>query len=224
MGGIAGPDLVATVANAGGLTILAGFMLTADQQREAIHLIRRQTDQPFGANLLLPPEVHPPMRAADLSDQIVQTVQTTLYPLRAHLGLPPKAERLTQLPDLIPESFKVIRKKRVPVFSVGLGNPGTEMVEACHRHPIKVIAMVTTAEDARAVEATDLDAVVVQGAAASGHRSHFTQPADEEIGTVVTVALVLEMVDAVRIPVIAAGGIANGRGLVDALTLGASGM
>ena len=224
MGGIAGPDLVATVSNAGGLGILAGFLLTADQLREAIHAIRRQTDKPFGVNLLLPPEVRPPMRAADLPDQIVQTVQTTLNPLRAHLGLPPKAERPAQIPDLIPESFQVILEERVPVFSVGLGNPGAEMVEACHRHGMKVIAMVTTAEDARVVEITGLDAVVAQGAEAGGHRSHFTKPAAGEIGTVGTVALVPEMVDAVRIPVIASGGMADGRGLVGALALGASGI
>jgi NAD(P)H-dependent flavin oxidoreductase YrpB (nitropropane dioxygenase family) len=82
------------------------------------------------------------MPSADLSDQIVQIVQTTLQPFRAHLGLPPKSERPAQLPDLIPESFQVILEEHVPVFSVGLGNPGAEMVEACHRHGLKIIAMV----------------------------------------------------------------------------------
>ena len=135
------------------------------------------------------------------------------------MGLPPNFERPAQLPDLIPESFHVMLEEHVPVFSVGLGNPGAEMVEACHRHGIKVIAMVTTAEDARAVEATGLDAVVAQGAEAGGHRSHFAKPASREVGVVGTVALVPEVVDAVRIPVIAAGGIADGRGLVSALAL-----
>jgi nitronate monooxygenase len=224
MGGIAGPDLAAAVSNAGGLGILAGFFLTADQLRDAIRAIRRQTAQPFGVNLLLPLEVRPPMRSADLSEQIVQTVQTALNPFRAHLGLAPKTERPAQLPDLIPESFQVILEERVPVFSVGLGNPGAEMVEACHRHGTKVIAMVTTAEDARVVESTGLDAIVAQGAEAGGHRSHFTKPAAGEVGAIGTVSLVPEVVDAVRIPVIAAGGLADGRGLVGALALGASGM
>ena len=224
MGAIAGPDLAATVSNAGGLGILAGFLLTADQLREAIRAIRRQTDKPFGVNLLLPPEVRPPMQSADLSDQVVQTVQTILNSFRSHLGLPPKSERPAQLPDLIPESFQVILEEHVPVFSVGLGNPGAEMVEACHRHGMKIIAMVTTVEDARAVEAIGLDAIVAQGAEAGGHRSHFNKPAAGEIGTIGTVALVPEVVDAVRMPVIAAGGIADGRGLVGALALGASGI
>jgi nitronate monooxygenase len=224
MGGIAGPDLVAAVSNAGGLGILAGFLLTAEQLRQAIQAIRRQTERPFGVNLLLPPEIRPPMRAADLSEATVQTVQTALQPLRARLGLPPKSERPPQLPDLIPESFQVILEERVPVFSVGLGNPGAEMVEACHRHGMQVIAMVTSVEDARLVEATGLDAVIAQGAEAGGHRSHFSKPATGESGTVGTMALVPEVVDAVRIPVIAAGGIADGRGLVGALALGASGI
>jgi nitronate monooxygenase len=107
----------------------------------------------------------------------------------------------------------------VPVFSVGLGNPGVEMVEACHRHAIKVIAMVTTAEVARVVEDTGLDAVVAQGAEAGGHRLHLTKPTAGEIGTVGTAALIPEVVDAVRVPVIAAGGIADGCGLVGALAL-----
>jgi nitronate monooxygenase len=224
MGGIAGPELAATVSNAGGLGILAGFSLTADQLREAIRAIKRQTDRPFGVNLLLPPEVRPPMRAADLPAQTVQAVQAALNPLRAHLGLPPKSERPAQLPDLVPESFQVILEERVPVFSVGLGNPGAEMVEACHRQGTKVIAMVTTVEDARLVEATGLDAVVAQGAEAGGHRSHFVKPVSGEMGTVGTVALVPEVVDALRIPVIAAGGLADGRGLVSTLALGASGV
>ncbi|MGE3541116.1 MAG: NAD(P)H-dependent flavin oxidoreductase [Candidatus Tectimicrobiota bacterium] len=224
MGGIAGPALAATVSNAGGLGMLAGFLLTAEQLRDAIRALRQQTQQPFGVNLLLPPEVRPPMQATDLSASTVQAVQSTLNPLRAHVGLPPQAERPAQLPDLIPACFQVILEERVPVFSVGLGNPGAEMVEACHRHGIKVIAMATSVEDARLLEATGVDAVVAQGAEAGGHRSHFTKPATGEIGTIGTVALVPEVVDAVRLPVIAAGGMADGRGLVSALTLGASGV
>jgi nitronate monooxygenase len=84
--------------------------------------------------------------------------------------------------------------------------------------------MVTTVDDARAVEATGLDAVVVQGGEAGGHRSHFEKPHSPEVGSVGTLTLVPQVVDAVRIPVIAAGGIADGRGVVAAVALGASGV
>lgn len=224
MGGVAGADLVAAVSNAGGLGILAGFGLTADQLREAIRAIRSKTDKAFGVNLLLPPEMRPPMRATDLSDQTVHAVQEALNPMRSRLGLAAQVERPAQLPDLIPAAFQAILDERVPVFSIGLGNPGVDMVEACHRQNIKVIAMVTTVDDARTVEAAGLDAVVAQGGEAGGHRSHFAKPTSGEIGTVGTVVLVPEVVEAVRIPVIAAGGLANGRGLVVALALGASGV
>jgi nitronate monooxygenase len=224
MGGVAGPALAAEISRAGGLGILAGFGLTAEQLREAIRTIRAKTDKPFGVNLLLPPEVRPPLPVADLAEQTVQAVQAALNPMRADLQLPPQAARPAPLPDLVPAALQVILDERVPVFSVGLGNPGAEMVETCHRHGINVMAMVTTVEDARVVAATGLDAVVAQGGEAGGHRSHFEKPASAESGAVGTVVLVPEVVDAVRIPVIAAGGIADGRGLVAALALGASGI
>lgn len=224
MGGVAGPDLVAEVSNAGGLGILAGFGLTAEQLLTAIRAIRARTDKPFGVNLLLPPEVRPPMPAADLAEPTVQAVQAALNPIRTHLGLAAQVARPAQLPDLVPNALQVILDERVPVFSVGLGHPGADIIEACHRHNIKVIAMVTTVEDARAVAAAGLDAVVAQGGEAGGHRSHFVKPTAAEIGTVGTVVLIPEVVAAVRIPVIAAGGLANGQGLVAALALGASGV
>ncbi len=224
MGGIAGPALAAEVSNAGGLGILAATRLTADQVRQAIREIRAKTDRPFGVNLLIPPDLRPPMPAAQISDQAVQAVQAALNPLRTALGLPATSARPSPPPDLIAEAFQVILDERVPMFSAGLGNPGREMVTECHRRGIKAIAMVTTVEDARAVEAAGLDAVVVQGAEAGGHRSTFEKPASPEVGAVGALTLIPEVVDAIRIPVIAAGGIADGRGLVAALALGASGI
>jgi nitronate monooxygenase len=147
-----------------------------------------------------------------------------LNPMRSTLGLPTSTARPPTLPDLIAKAFQVILDERVPVFSVGLGNPGTAMVTECHRRDIKVIAMVTTVQDALAVEATGLDAVVAQGAEAGGHRSHFVKPLSSERTDVGMVVLVPEVVDAVRIPVIAAGGIVDGRGLATALALGACGV
>ncbi len=224
MGGVAGPDLAAEVSRAGGLGIVAALRLTADQVRQAISDIRKRTDRPFGVNLLIPPDMRPPVPAERISDEAVQAVQAALNPIRKDLGLPSMSSRPAPPPDLIPEAFQVILDERVPVFSVGLGDPGREMVAECHRRGIKVIAMITTVEDARAVEAAGLDAVVVQGGEAGGHRSTFEKPPSPDIGAVGAIALIPEVVDAVRIPVIAAGGIADGRGLVAALALGASGI
>lgn len=224
MGGVAGPDLAAAVSNAGGLGIIAGLLLTADQLREAIRRIRSQTDKPFGVNLLLPPELRCPVPTEALPEQTAHAVQDVLNPMRSTLGLPASTTRPPTVPALIPEAFQVILDERVSVFSVGLGNPGADMVAECHRRDIKVIAMVTTVQDARAVEASGLDAVVAQGVEAGGHRSHFEKPLSSDRADVGLVVLVPEVVDAVRIPVIAAGGIVDGRGLVTALALGASGV
>ena len=224
MGGVAGPDLAAEVSNAGGLGILAGFGLTPDQLREGIRQLRAQTDKPFGINLLIPPEVNPPTPAEAMPAQVVSDVQNVLNPMRAALGLPASTARPPTFPALIDEALQVILDERVPVLSIGLGNPGTDMVAACHNRDIKVIAMVTTVQDALAVEATGLDAVVAQGAEAGGHRSHFEKPLFSDHADVGMAVLVPEIVDAVRIPVIAAGGIVDGRGLTAALALGASGV
>src|SRR2546428_3138520 len=224
MGRIAGRALVAEVSGAGGLGIGAGFMLTADQLRAAIRTVRAKTNRPFGVNLWLSSDLRPPAPAAAISDESAQHVQAALNPMRTKLGLPAISARRSAAPDLIPGALEAVRDERVPVFSSAVGNPGAEFVADCHRRGIKVIAMVTTATDARVVEAARVDAVVAQGAEAGGHRAHFVKPASSEYGALGTLALIPQVVDAVRIPVIAAGGIADGRGGIAALALGARGV
>jgi nitronate monooxygenase len=221
MGGVAHPALAAEVSNAGGLGMLAAAVLPADQLRQGIGEIRAKTDRPFGVNLLLSHDLRPPPATA-IPEATVQAVQAALNPMRTALGLPATGARPAPAPDLVPENLQVVLEERVPVFSVGLGNPGPDLVTACHRRGMRVIAMVTTVEDARAVEVAGVDAVVAQGSEAGGHRSQFEKPAAAERGTIGTMALVPAVVDAVRLPVIAAGGLADGRGLVAALALAAS--
>ena len=223
MGLIAGPDLVAAVCEAGGLGIVAGFMLSADQLRAVIRAVRVKTNRPFGVNLWLSSDLRPPTPAAAISDESAQRVQAALNPMRTKLGLPEVSARPSAPPDLVPGAVEAVLDERVPVFSIAVGNPGADFVADCHRRGIKVISMVTTATDARAVEAAGIDAVVAQGAEAGGHRAHFVKPASPESGAIGTLALIPQVVDAVRIPVIAAGGIADGRGVVAALALGARG-
>src|SRR2546425_9567322 len=115
-------------------------------------------------------------------------------------------------------------KGRAPVFSSALGWLEPGLVEDCHRRGIKVMAMVSTVEDARPAAATGVDVIVAQGGEAGGHRSINGKPASPDATTVGMMALLPQVVDAVRVPVIAAGGIADGRGLVAALALGAQGI
>jgi nitronate monooxygenase len=224
MGGVAGPDLAAEVSNAGGLGILAGLLVPAETLRKAIHDVRARTSRPFGVNLLLSADLRPPVAAGQVADEAVQAVHAALNPIRKDLGLPEVVSPPSPPPDLVSDALEVILEERVPVFSVGLGNPGGELVAECHRRGMRVIAMVASVEDAKAVEATGLDAVVAQGWEAGGHRSHFDKPASPGVGAVGALSLIPQIADAVHIPVIAAGGIVDARGLVAALVLGASGV
>ena len=224
MGGVAGPDLVAEVSRAGGLGILAGLRLSRDQLREGIRRVRELTDRPFGVNLWLHTAIRPPADPARLPAETVQQVQGTLDGFRRELGLPSRAARPEPVPDVIDEAFEVILEERVPVWSIGLGKPARDMVARCHERDIKIIAMAATVDDARELAATGVDAVVAQGSEAGGHRSTWVKPASREAAQVGALALVPQIVETVSVPVIAAGGIADGRGIVAALALGAVGV
>ena len=222
MGGVAGPELVAEVSKAGGLGIIAGLELPPDRVREAVRAVRRLTDRPFGVNLWLHSEMRPPIDMSSIPEARVRAVQNTLNGFRERLGLPATQARPASLPDIIDAAFEVVLEERVPVFSIALGNPSADMVRRCHERGMKVIAMVGSVEDARTVVGAGVDAVVAQGSEAGGHRSTWVKTSRAE--GVATVALVPQVVDAIRAPVIAAGGIADGRGLVAALALGAQGV
>jgi len=224
MANVAGPELVAEVSRAGGLGILAGLGVPPDDLRARIRHVRERTDRPFGVNLWLHTELRPPADPASISDERLAAVQGVLNQFRADLGLPAQAGRPTAVPDLIPAQIEMILEERPAVFSVGLGDPGPEIVSRCHARGIKVIAMVATVEDARAVAASGVDVVIAQGSEAGGHRSTWVKRPTPDLASVGSLALVPQIVDAVPTPVVAAGGISDGRGLVAALALGAVGI
>jgi nitronate monooxygenase len=220
MSRVAGAELVAEVSNAGGLGILAALRLQPDELRAEIRRIRALTGRPFGVNLWLHPAVVSPVSPSNVPEADVSSVQHKLDEFRDRLGLAHSAARPAAFPDLVNRNLDVILDERVPVWSIGLGNPAPEMVARCHERGVRVIAMVANVEDARAVADSGVDLIVAQGAEAGGHRSNWDGRRDAA-GTMV---LVPKIVDAVEQPVIAAGGIVDGRGLVAALALGASGV
>ena len=224
MGGVAGPDLVAEVSKAGGLGIVAALNLSPEQVRDAIRRVRAATDRPFGVNQFMPDALRPPADPGAIPATTVARVQETLNGFRTRLGLPPSTARPGAIPDVMDATFEVILEEGVPVWSIGLGRPGPEQVRRCHQRGVKVMAMVTTVQEARTVEAAGVDIIVAQGGEAGGHRSTWVKPASPAAVSIGTLALVPQVVDAVRVPVVAAGGIADGRGLVAALALGATGV
>ena len=224
MGSIAGPELVAEVCRAGGLGILAGLNLTPDDLRQRIRRVRTLTDRPFGVNLWLHSELRPPIDVTRIADETVLSIQRVLNRFRERLGVPITQSRPQAMPALVEAALATIIEERVPIFSAGIGNPDAPMVERCHQAGVKVITMVTTVDDARRVAAAGVDAVVAQGGETGGHRSVGVKPVSPEAAMVGTIALVPQIADAVRVPVVAAGGLADGRGLVAALALGATGI
>jgi nitronate monooxygenase len=224
MGSVAGPDLVAEVSRAGGLGILAGLNVPPEELRGRIRQVRELTDRPFGVNLWLHTELRPPADPATIADDRLAAVHAVLNGFRAQLGLPARSERPGAVPDIIAAQVEVILEERPAVFSIGLGDPGPDLVLRCRAQGIKVVAMVATVEDARAVVESGVDAVVAQGSEAGGHRSTWVKRPSPDAASVGTLALVPQIVDAVPVPVVAAGGISDGRGLAAALALGAVGI
>ncbi|MDQ3812698.1 MAG: nitronate monooxygenase [Armatimonadota bacterium] len=214
-GGPTTPELVAAVSNAGGLGILGAARMPLNALRAAIRAIKAQTDRPFGVNFLLAPP--------ESTEQDVATIQRFLDRFRQALHLPPGQTDLALPPSILPDQIQIVFEERVPVLSIGLGDP-TPLVVPSHQAGCQVMAMVTTVAEAVHVVAGGTDIVIAQGAEAGGHRSTFKLGPKGEVPLVGTLALVPQVVDAVNVPVVAAGGIMDGRGLVAALALGAAGV
>jgi nitronate monooxygenase len=191
-------------------------MVPPEKLREDIRAVKQRTDNPFGVNFVL--------ARPEPGNRDVATVQRFLDRFREQLGLPPGEAELALPPSSPLEvQLEVVFEEQVPVLSTALGDPG-ELVERAHAAGALVVSMVTTVEEALRVVESGADVVVTQGAEAGGHRSTFELGQGGEVPLVGTLALVPQVVDAVNVPVVAAGGIADGRGLLAALALGASGV
>jgi nitronate monooxygenase len=209
-GGPSTPALCAAVSEAGGLGSYGAAYLPRPRVREVIHQIRALTAKPFAINLFADD--------GDGADQAkVLEAQAAVAKYREELGLPPSAppEELTSLAEVVP----VLIEEQVPVFSFVFGIPSGAILDACRSNGVLTLGTATSVAEARALEDAGVDAIVAQGAEAGGHRGTFDRNADPPL--VGTMALVPQVVSAVRVPVIAAGGIMDGRGLAAALALGA---
>lgn len=152
------------------------------------------------------------------------TAQGYLDNLRMELGLPSGSSNLSIPPSMTSQYLEIIFQEQVPVLSIGLGDP-SNITESAHSQNIIVMSMVTTVREAIQVVKGGTDIIVAQGSEAGGHRSTFKLGPNGEVPLIGTLALVPQVVDAIpQVPVVAAGGIMDGRGLVASLALGASGV
>lgn len=212
-----GPSLVAAVSNAGGLGVLGATVLTPEELRDWIRRTKSLTDKPFGVDLLLPTLPEAPISIKSLDDLKVFLPKEHVDfvdGLRKELGLPQVelGQREGFTPDVLRKQVEVILEEKVAVFASGLGAPGWLVADA-HAQGMKVIGLAGNVRNARRQAEAGVDVIVAQGHEAGGHT-----------GRIGTMALVPLVVDAVApIPVLAAGGIGDGRGVVAALAMGAVG-
>jgi len=205
-------SLAAAVSEAGALGSIAGATLSPAALRAAIRETRAATDRPFAVNLFAPL----PRPAA--SAERIAAVQALLSPHRERAGLGPAPE-LQRAGWSFDDQFAVVLEERPAVFSSTFGAIDPAPL---HEAGIVVIGTATTVEEAQALEATGVDAVVVQGAEAGGHRGTFLGSFEESL--VPLAELLPDVVAAVSVPVIAAGGIVDGAGIAAALAAGAEGV
>lgn len=209
-GGPTSPDLVAAVSNAGGLGGFAAAMLNPQQIEAGVAQIRARTDRPFAVNLFVLPPVAP-------EPDVVARALGWLAPLYEELGVAP-APPARWCEDGAAQ-FETVLALRPHAVSFTFGMVDHARIEQCHRAGIQVIGTATTVAEAQAWHAAGADAVCVQGAEAGGHRGTFLGNFEQSM--IGTLALVPQVVDAVDLPVIAAGGIMDGRGVAAVLALGA---
>lgn len=215
MAGAATPAMAAAVANAGGLGSLGCALMDAAQLRAAAGEAAAATSQPVNFNFFVHQE-------PDLALHDPGAMKAALEPYYAELGLgepAPPAPGAAAFNDAMLEALLACAPK---VASFHFGLPSARAIAALKRIGAKLIGNATNVAEARALEAGGMDAIIAQGAEAGGHRGAFIGAAHEnDMGTMALVPLV---VDAVRVPVIAAGGIFDGRGVAAAFMLGASGV
>jgi nitronate monooxygenase len=213
-GGISTPALVAAVSNAGGLGSMGAGYLTPEQITESIAQIRALTTRPFAVNLFAG---GPDGTGA----RDVARMLELMTPHHTRLGLPAPATPDASLPSF-KKQVEVVLEAKVPVFSFTFGIPAPEIVAKMKACGIKLMGTATTVAEARALHAAGVDAIAAQGSEAGAHRGTFLASCEDSL--IGTLALVPQIVDAVPLPVIASGGIMDGRGIVAAAALGASGV
>jgi nitronate monooxygenase len=218
-------ELVVAVSEAGGLGVLGAAGYTIEEMREAIREIKEKTDKPFGVDLLLPRdlveqgdrELQGPekMPLAEILKSLPKPHYDWLQKVKAEMQLP-DIDSMVRMNTTTMQPIKAVKaciEEKIPLFCSGLGNPGF-MVEDAHAVGMKVLGIAGNVKNVRRIAQSGADFVVAQGYEGGGHT-----------GRVGTLALLPQAIDAVDpVPVLAAGGIGDGRGVAAALAIGCPGV
>jgi nitronate monooxygenase len=216
MAGVQGSALAVAVSNAGGLGSLPCAMLGPDAIRKELTAIRAQTTKPFNVNFFCHTQPEP-------SVERETAWRAALSPYFAELGIDPHAVPTGsgRLP-FSSEAAEILVELRPAVVSFHFGLPSADLLARVRGCGARILSSATTVDEARWLEAHGVDAIIAQGLEAGGHRGIFLS---EDLNTQVgSFALVPQIVRAVKVPVIAAGGISDAKGVVAAMALGAVGV
>jgi len=218
LGGLSTQRLTATVSNFGGLGSFGAHGLSPSAIGEVIAEIRELTAKPFAINLWVS------MEDEGAGNSGREEFERSLTHLAKHIEALGAA--LPQYKPYVPVRFehqaRVLLDAKVPVFSFIVGIPPQEILDECRTQGIVTIGTATTPPEAIALEQAGVDVIVASGFEAGGHRGSFLLSAEESLTG--TFSLTPQVVDAVSVPVVAAGGIADARGILAAFALGAEGV
>ncbi len=214
MAGSSTPEMAAASANAGCLGSLGCAMMSADVYTQTYNKTRAMTNGALNMNFFCHQE-------PNIDATKIAKIEATLKPYYEELGL-------DEMPEAKPTHFpfsgslaETVIKSAPNIVSFHFGLPEQSLVQALKQKNIKILSSATTPEEAKDLQTRGVDAIIAQGWEAGGHHGFYLKDKTAGIGTM---ALVPAIVDAVSIPVIAAGGIGDGRGIAAAMALGASGV
>jgi nitronate monooxygenase len=218
LGGLSSQRLTAAVSKFGGLGSFGAHGLEPAAIEDVIAEIRSLTTRPFAINLWVSME-DPGTRSSDAA-----AFSRALSHLAPHIEAVGGTQPVfaPYKPVRFEDQARVLFDANVPAFSFTFGIPPKEIIDEARRREIVTLGAATTPDEAIALEQAGADIVVASGFEAGGHRGSFLRPAEDSLTG--TFSLVPQTVDVVRIPVVAAGGIADARGIVAAFALGAEGV
>ena len=214
MAGASTPAMAAAVSRGGGLGSLGASLQSPDKTREDCRAIQAETNGAYNINFF----VH--SKEPVLDETRCEAMRQQLKPYYEELGLGEVPEAMVPSEPFNEDHLAAILDMMPPVVSFHFGLPRAHLFKAVKDAGLFTISSATNVREAKALEAGGIDAIIAQGFEAGGHRGTFEEPYED--GWVGTMALVPQIVDAVDVPVIAAGGIMDGRGIAAALALGAS--